>query len=698
MRCCAGVGVAVALALAIICIPAVICAIHGLWTPTCDWSFGLEAYAVLALASTALAAGLGHAIGTLVRRRFLGAFVAMLPLPILLFAAVARFYGSPAVFNYTPIVGYFPGNLYDENLHLGAPLAWARLEQLAWIVALLGLCAARLDAPSYRVRLAPRPIGRRWPALATAAVALLAALGLFYVSGELGYRVDADDVITELDGRIETPHFVIHYAHTKEIDADIELIAADHEFRLAEVTAQLGVSPAGKLTSFYFADRDQKARLMGARDVEMAKPWRHEIYLDHRAWPHPSLRHEIAHAVAAEFGDWIFHVASRRVLGLPLLASPGLIEGLAVATDWPGNYDRPTPHESVRALVAMGVTPTIDELLSLKFFGVSSARGYTTAGSFLKYLLDTYGAAPLRELYRSGGDFAGAYGKPMRALEKEWQAMVAKIVLPPADVEASRERFRGVSVFERPCPHAIAARREKATDALAAGDRARAIDLMRHVCDDAPEEPRYLLDLANFLDYGEPGDRAEAVKIWTRLAHDAEHVTSSLRVDAYERLAKAMLDFPQKRALIVEAQALPVEPADRRQLDAERLALDATSPAGPALRMYFFGHARGLEPRTWALIASLVEPELGFPHYLYGLQLQNKDWAQSALELATALRLGVPPGGFAKNGARRLAIAAYRAHDTAGLQLAIDTLNGPTMTESDHLLAADWAKRAATSR
>ena len=689
-------GVAAGIAL----VPGLVAAVRGIWVPTCDWWFGLESYAVMPLATAVLAAALGHALGCVTGpRRIAGALVAQLAFVVLLGAALLRFYSAPAVFNYTPIVGYFPGNLYDENLHLGAPLAWARLEQLAWVVALLALVAARLDPASYRVRLRA-PL--RLPALAMAGIALAGAIALFHLSGDLGYRVDAEDIVDELDGRIETPHFVIHYAHTVEIDADIQLIAADHEFRYGQVVAQLGVAPEGKLTSFYFADRDQKARLMGARDVEMAKPWRHEIYLDHRAWPHPSLRHEIAHAVAAAFGDPLFHVASRRVLGLPLLASPGLIEGLAVAVDWPGAYDRPTPHESVRALQAMGVEPTIRELLSLRFFGVSSARGYTTAGSFLKFLLDTYGAAPLRALYASGGDFEGAYHQSMFALEAQWQKMIAGIVLPPAEVEANRERFRGTSVFERPCPHAIAARREKAVDALAGGDRPRAIDLMRHVCDNAPEEPRYRMELGDFLVSGTAAEREEAAAIWLQLAQDAEHVTSSLRADAYERLAKLLVDFAQRRALLGEAAKLPVDPGERRQLDAEIFALDRTSAAGPALRMYFFGHARGLDPRGWALIATLVEPELGFAHYLRGLQLQNgpaPDWPQAAAELARGLELGLPGPAFVRNGARRLAIAGFRAGDRAGVERAIATLADPAMTASDQLLAGDWrARLGSTSR
>ena len=52
--------------------------------------------------------------------------------------------------------------------------------------------------------------------------------------------------------------------------------------------------------------------------------------------------------------------------------------------------------------------------------------------------------------------------------------MIDKIELPKSVVEGTRERFRGGSVFSRPCPHAIAARREAAFVELDHGDREQA--------------------------------------------------------------------------------------------------------------------------------------------------------------------------------------------------------------------------------
>ncbi|HET7500565.1 MAG TPA: hypothetical protein VFK02_06160, partial [Kofleriaceae bacterium] len=425
-----------------------------------------------------------------------------------------------------------------------------------------------------------------------------------------------------------------------------------------------------------------------------------EIYLDHRAFPHGSLRHEIAHAVAAEFGDPLFGVAARRVAGIPMLVSPGLIEGLAVAIDWPGGYDRPTPHEAVRAMQEMGLSPAIGQLLSLEFFSVSSARGYTTAGSFLRYLLDQFGAEKLRRLYRTGGDFEAAYGTSLGTLESGWRTMIATIDLPPSAVEAQRERFRAAGVFARPCPHAIAARRERAQRAFGAGDRGAAVALLREVCKEAPEEPRHRLELGDALVGGGEAEHAEAAAIWDALARDTAHVTSSLRVEVLERLARDAAQRGDRKgveARIREAAALPLDGAERRQVDAEMFALAHQGPAAAPLYAYFFvPPPLGLGTAMMAQWAALAEPELGFAHYLLGLQHGIAGVAgPGAAELARALDLGLPGALFVRNAARRLAVLAYRGHDLAGVQKAIAILSGPDMPTPDRLLAKDWQDRLA---
>ncbi|MGE0871652.1 MAG: tetratricopeptide repeat protein [Kofleriaceae bacterium] len=683
---------AAALSIAIMIVPAAICAVRGLWVPTCDWWFGVTTYLAMPLITTGFAGALGAGLGTIAGpRRFIGAAIAQLPIGLVIVTALWRFYAEPPVFSYNPVLGFTPGNLYDENIQLTSALWWSRLETLAWVLAMLALLAVWLDVPTFRLTRAPRPFGHRRRSLAVFVIAMIGGAILRWNSGSLGYAIDREDIEDALGGRIETAHFVIHYAKTPAIEPEIALIAEDHEFRYSQVVAELGVEPRHKLRSFYFATRQQKADWFGARDAEMAKPWLHEIYLAHQEFPHRSLRHEIAHAVASEFGDPWFGVAIKH----GVFANPGLIEGLAVAIDWPGDYDRITPHEAVRALQRMGKQPSVATLFTLQFFSVSATTGYTTAGSFIRFLLDRYGPVPLRAVYGNGGNFARAYGKSLGELEAEWRQMISAIALSDAVVEATRERFRQRSVFGRPCPHAIAKRRERAHRE----DTPRsAISLMRQVCRDAPEEPRYRLELGDFLFAGNDAERDEALRLWTEIAHDAQGITSTLRGDAYQRLARAAWargGAEQTRALIGAAVQLPIDPNQRRTLDGIAYSLAHTGPARDALLGYFFAND-GTAPIDVAKAITAAEPALGFGHYLLGLQHVLQDnWPEAVPELERALQLELPGQAFERNAARWLAIAAYRMRDRTRVERAIETLNRAAMTESDHMLARDWAQRLA---
>src|SRR4051812_26404413 len=54
---------AAGLAMAVAAVPGLIAAVRGIWTPTCDWGFGIAAYAAMPLATAALAGAVGHALG-----------------------------------------------------------------------------------------------------------------------------------------------------------------------------------------------------------------------------------------------------------------------------------------------------------------------------------------------------------------------------------------------------------------------------------------------------------------------------------------------------------------------------------------------------------------------------------------------------------------------------------------------------------
>jgi len=92
------------------------------------------------------------------------------------------------------------------------------------VVAAVSLVAILIDVPSFRAARSARPAGRR---VAPAIVALVAAAGAMVLriqSSALGYAIEHEDIEEALGGRLETEHFIIHYARTPEILADIDVI------------------------------------------------------------------------------------------------------------------------------------------------------------------------------------------------------------------------------------------------------------------------------------------------------------------------------------------------------------------------------------------------------------------------------------------------------------------------------------------
>jgi hypothetical protein len=368
-----------------------------------------------------------------------------------------------------------------------------------------------------------------------------------------------------------------------------------------------------------------------------------------------------------------------------------MIEGLAVAADWPGTRTL-TPHQSMRAMDLLGFSPDARDVLGLKFLTMSAQRTYTMAGSFMHFLLERHGPERLRRLYASGGDFERVYGEDLGTLAAQWREMLSEIEVPAADLEAARERFRQPGVFQRPCPHANAARMNRA----ATLPRPQAVRLVRAVCKDAPGEPRYRLELAELLAQGGPDEVTEARAIYDGFATGERGIV--LAAEALRALvvldARAS-DQAGVRAKVDRALELALDDDRLRQFEAMDAALRAEGFGGYFLRAYFFEAGDDL---AWSFLAAMFGDD-GLGWYLVGVQSHLRDLhGLAAIALPRALERGVPTRRFVRNASRRLAVSAWRAHDRAALDVATTALAGSAY-ETDRALAADWRQRLAfTSR
>lgn len=160
-----------------------------------------------------------------------------------------------------------------------------------------------------------------------------------------------------------------------------------------------------------------------------------------------------------------------------------------------------------------GLLPSPKRFLGLGFWGDRQARAYTAAGSFVRFLGDTYGMEKVRSAY-AWGSVEEAFGKDAERLGDEWRTYLATVDVPPKQQAAARERFTEPSLFERTCARELARLEAEGRKALAAGrlDDAAALFEEWRALDDRPEPLRAILDLRRRI------EREDALTLARRLA------------------------------------------------------------------------------------------------------------------------------------------------------------------------------------
>ncbi|MDJ0765323.1 MAG: hypothetical protein QNJ97_20250 [Myxococcota bacterium] len=364
-----------------------------------------------------------------------------------IFAAFYRFYDTPAVYVFGPFFGYFPGVLYDELVSVEARLITYRMGTVLQVLALLSLMGWLIDPGALRLSVG-RFVTRRRAAMA-AMIFTAAALGIYAAGPKLGHRTDRSHLEALLDNKTATGSLKLFFP--KSIDDELrKSLTDDARFHLAKVERYLGIAVSRPISIFFFQDVPQKAQAMGAAGTNVAKPWRSEIYVTVSEPPHPVLRHELVHAVAAEFASGPFAVPGS-LFGL--LPDPGLIEGLATAAQGP-RTDL-TLHQWAAAMKSLDLLPSLDRIFGLGFFRLPASAAYTAAGSFCDWVHTTFGQQALRLAYATG-DWEASTGRELSDLENAWLAFLATISLEWKDLAIAKHRFDRPSVIHSTCVHEVA--------------------------------------------------------------------------------------------------------------------------------------------------------------------------------------------------------------------------------------------------
>jgi hypothetical protein len=691
-------GRAAARAVGILALPLLLSIANAARVQNCSFAAGMGFFLLLPVA-TALYAATAGVVAALVTGSPRGGRVLALSLPVLsILWTLLRLYRDPPVFAYDPFGGFFPGPIYDEALRPSVPLLLFRVASLVWATTAVLLAVAATGRG-----LDPR----RWnrPVLAAAVPFLIASAALYAAGGRLGFHVTRADLLRELDQTQTSDHFIVHFAPGTRTSAELALEREDLEFRYQQLRQTLGVEPPGPITVWDFPDAAAKKALVGAGHTLYAKPWTREIFVQGESFPSTRLRHEMAHVFAAGFGDPFFGVSlAWRWLPLPHpVLAIGLIEGVAEAADADAPDGDATLHQEAAAMQAAGLAPPLSHVVGAGFSAESGARAYTLAGSFAAFLLQTRGAAKLRALYRSAGNFEDVYRVSLRELDLEWRRFLGAQPLNSQQKAHATEQFRRPAIFARVCARELAARVNEARTLMLV-DPGRAAALLKTTCRDDPGEPLYRLALARAqLGAGAPQAARATV---ARLAVDG---TLTVPLRAETESLQAQLDFVardyegaqghQRRAL-----ELATTDADRRLATAKLAGLASPAARATLGRALFGDDPTDVEPDRVLTFFLMTEYARLFPGdrlgpYLVGRQLLSRDPARALPELTRACgavgdakdRSALIPE-MERECRRMIADAAYRVGDFTRAREAVANLS-PDATEADRLRALDMRAR-----
>jgi len=451
-------------------IPLGLLGLNALRVRNCDPGLGGEFWLLIPVCAAIVGQGLAWGAGALARSTALRAALALGVVAVDLGWFVARLVLHPPITGHSLLFGWFAGSIYDEALSVPAHLWWYRFICLGFVAA--GVMATELV---WRHRAG---LGRRAAAWGLVA-ALAPTLWVTATSESKGIALDRADILEALGGSVQTPHFIIHYDPGTVRGDDLDQLIEDHEFRYHEMQGWLGGDPVAwrgrRIRSVVYPNRSTQTRLMGSRGTLVARPWTHEMHIRWDGYGDNALAHELAHLFTAPFGETWFQVATRG----GVLPDIGLLEGIAMAADWPpGELD---PHTAAAAMRQLDIAPDLRATFSpTGFWTQPSGKAYTLMGSFVRWLVEVEGIERFRRVYGTG-DYAGVYGRDAVTLVGEWETWADALPVTDAQLELARYRYRRSSIFGRTCARTVADFKRRASHARSRRDYAEALDLWRQI-------------------------------------------------------------------------------------------------------------------------------------------------------------------------------------------------------------------------
>lgn len=615
---------------------------------------------------------LGLLTGFIVKRR--GFLLGALILLVIIFYSLWKLYSGLSLFLYNPVIGFFPGPLYDEAVPVTQTLVIYRAITALWGVFLLLLLKVMNGISFHRAR--------AWDFISLAVVVLVLIVCYSY-QNNIGFSYSREYVTEHiLPGSVETEDFVIYYDPGSPEAEYIDLIAQDHEWRYKQLSEFLNLDPGDKIRSYVYPDVETRKKIVGAGETTIANPVHKEIHIVYNSFPHPILKHELVHVMAGDFGSDFLKISPKI----------GLLEGLAVAADW--NVNGYTRHQWSKSMIEKNMAPDIEDIIGFGFWYAPPQVSYTLMGSFSRYLIDTYGIEDFKTLYKTG-DFS-VYGKSLSELSSEWREFLDGVYTPEETKEIAESKFSEPSIFEATCPRRVAKLKNLAFTHFRDDDYYRAVKYFEEALSYSDRDAVLLngLSYSNYYrgNYDQVTIPAETTM---HLPLVDRHILQNIR-------ANALWQSGGSREALQVFEALRGKPLPddlKRELDIKISAIKTGGVTEEKTKEFFRTRKRTIQV---AAMEELIQerPEYSPAYYLLGRMFFNNEQFDKALPyLGKARELGLGSEKLTLENLRTLGIALYaqgryqEAQDAYTELISLDESGQKQDYSLDFIDRSNWAQK-----
>ncbi len=410
----------------------------------CDWSTGIQFWLLIPCLTVVITVGL---IGVLCRLNiYRPRLVVFILFSLDALFLLWRLAWWPAISGYSLTFGWFAGSIYDEAVSISSELIRYRVHVVLLTTTGVMVLSSFRTVKNFTIVM----------------LVLCQWLMIEKFPEPIIFR-DAHWVEKELGRTVESKHFIVHFSPMSIDTTEESSLIQDLEFRYWELERLFDEDPVQwkgrKIEVFIYPDAETQQHLMGARNTFVARPWTHQIHI---RWEYGQsvLAHELSHIFSASFGGWLLSLPTYEN-GMPNI---GLLEGLAVAADWP--VDRFSPHQVSATLHQNAQLPDLRTSFDPAGFWKSPAgKAYQGVGSFVKWMLDNHGVVKVKKWYQ-GIEFYDVFGSGLGESISEWERFLETYNIENTHEIQILNTYNRKSIFQKVCARTIAEQKRQIVHCL----------------------------------------------------------------------------------------------------------------------------------------------------------------------------------------------------------------------------------------